>query len=129
MRLALYIAGMIAVTIVGAASRAQAEPVLTTGPFVRDGVPFICRIANVGTSEVTAMIETVDALGGVKSSGTFNVIPNGIIGTGLVATTVSSAVYCRFTLIKGSKRKVRANACVHSGTSTGSPCLATEAAR
>jgi hypothetical protein len=129
MRLALYIAGMIISTIVGTASRAHAGGVLTTGPFARTDVPFICRIANVGTDEITVTIETVDAIGVVKSSGTFEVPPGNIRGDGVAGTTVTQALYCRFTLIKGSKSKVRALACVHSGTTTLSPCLATDVAR
>ena len=129
MRLALYIAGMITATIVGTASRAHAGGVLTTGPFARTDVPFICRIANVGTEEITVMIETVDALGTVKSSATTVTPPGGIMGSGVQGTTATLALYCRFTLIKGSKSKVRALACVHSGTTTLSPCLATDVAR
>ena len=130
MRPALYVAAMVATTIVGTASRAHAGGVLTTGPLQRSQVPFVCRIANVGTDELAVLIETVDFGGNVASATTINGIPPGASRfSGVEADTATTQLYCRFTLLKGSKSKVRALACVHSGTTTLSPCLATDVAR
>jgi len=108
---------------------AHAASVLVTSPLARGGVAFACRIANVGKADMNVTIEMVEGDGDVISTFSPNIVPGGSSGLGRLANDGSSVLYCRFTLNKGAKNKVRANACAYSSIDTSGPCLSTAEAR
>jgi hypothetical protein len=125
-------AALIAVTVLGTATRVQAETVLTTPPVWRNAVPAICLIANVGKSAVTGVMELVGP-GGTTVTGSgpspFTLDAGKIFSGGLPTAAGIETLYCRITLTKGSKKAVRAELCVLSSTDLSGPCLSTVEAR
>lgn len=120
---------MITVAALTLAPVAHAGSVLVTSPLARGGVAFTCRIANVGNADVNVTIQTVQGGGDVISTLSTTIAPGSSFGVSRLANDGSSILYCRFTLNKGSKNKVRANACAYSSVDTSGPCLSTAEAR
>ena len=120
---------MVTATVLGAAPFARAESVLTTAPVARGGVPFDCLIANASQGEVAVKVEAVDINGNADLSSQLTIQPGRASAAGLPANQGSMILYCRFTLLKGSKKKVRAHACAYSSVDFGGPCLSTAEAR
>ena len=109
---------------------AHAESVLVTSPLARGGVTFFCQITNAGTSEVTVRIEALDFSGNIDLGPIERtIVPGGSSGAGIGSTVGSPILYCRFTIVKGSKGKVRANACALSSVDNSGPCLSVAEAR
>lgn len=121
---------IITLTALGSAPLAHADTVLTTSPLARGGVTFACQIANVGTTDVTVRIEALDNAGNVDA-GPFTPVlaPGKSTGAGVDSFGGSSVLYCRFTILKGSKAKIRANACAYSSVDSSGPCLSVSEAR
>lgn len=120
---------MVTVAALTLAPMAHAASVLVTSPLARGGVAFACQIANVGTADINVTIETVQGNGAVISTFRTSIVPGSSFGVGRLANDGSRTLYCRFTLNKGSKNKVRANACAYSSMDTSGPCLSTAEAR
>ena len=118
-------AALIAATVLGSVSLVRAESVLTTPPMYRPGTPLACLIVNAGKGEVTGWIDVVSNTGDVY------VGPTGFaLGPNTIASNAASAsgpfvLYCRFTLTKGSKNAVRAQACILSTIDFSGPCVST----
>jgi hypothetical protein len=120
---------MITVAVLTMAPVAHAASVLVTSALARGGVPFTCRIVNADKTDVDVTIEIVEGDGDVISTSRPTIVPGATFGLGRLANDGSSVLYCRFTLHKGSKNKVRASACAYSSLDTSGPCLSTAEAR
>lgn len=120
---------VITAAVVAMAPMAHAESVLTSSALARGGVAFSCRIVNVGTTAVDVRIELVGPGGIVDSTNEVTIGAGAGSGLGRLANDGSPLLYCRFTILKGSKNKVRANACAYSSMDTSGPCLSTAEAR
>jgi len=120
---------MITVAALTMAPAAHAASVLVTSALARGGVAFFCRIVNADKTDVDVTIETVESDGDVISAFRRTIAPGAAYGIGRVGNDGPSVLYCRFDLHKGSKNKVRANACALSSLDTSGPCLSTAEAR
>ena len=120
----------VAVMVLGMAPSAHADSVLVSGPLARAGVPFTCQIANAGQTDVRVDIDILDDDGNVDANGQPRTIVPGASDSQSVAANVGSTLlHCRFTLLKGSKNKVRALACAYSSVDFSGPCLSVAEAR
>lgn len=119
----------ITAAVVAMTPLAHAESVLTSSPLARGGVAFSCRLANVGTTAMDVRIELVGPGGTFESTTDVTIGAGASSGLGRLANSGSAVLYCRFTILKGSKSKVRANACAYSSMDPSGPCLATSEAR
>jgi len=119
----------IAAALLAAAPMGHAASVLTSSALARGGVAFTCRIVNVGTTAVDARIEMVGPGGAVASTFDATIGAGASSSIDRLANNGSAVLYCRFTILKGSKSKVRANACAYSSVDTSGPCISTAEAR
>jgi hypothetical protein len=118
------------VAVLVMAPLAHAEPVLVTSPLARRGVVFNCMIANADTREVIVRVEALDSTGNIDlGPSEVSLDPGALVALGLPSTEGSAFLYCRFTMVKGSKGKVRANACALSSVDNSGPCLSVAEAR
>lgn len=121
---------MIVTMVLGMAPPARADSVLVTAPLSRAGVVMGCLLTNAGTTSVDVSIEMVDPDGNIDAGpSSFGFDPGEANGLVLSPNAGSNLLYCRFTIRKGNKKKVRAHACAYSGIDLNSPCLSTAEAR
>jgi hypothetical protein len=118
---------LLIVGILGTSTLVHAASVLTTAQLHRGGVPFFCSIVNVGKSTVSGSASGIAPSGVVQFTGSFDLEPGEGFNHGILGG--SATIYCKFTLDKGSKSSVRANACALSSVDTSGPCLSTSEAR
>lgn len=95
---------------------AQAASVLFSPPNNFVDASISCVISNVGKKDVTVRIEIIgDSGAAVSDSGEIVLAPNLDTSTFSLANTNPS--FCRFTVVKGSKKNVRALANIHENIS------------
>ena len=96
------------------AGSAHAGGVLYTGgAYTGPGTTTVCRVTNVGKKPVEVTVEPMDSTGIAESTNT-ETYPVGYSG-GYPGT--DDTRYCRFTLVKGSKKSVRGT--MHVSNATG----------
>jgi len=92
---------------------AQAGPTLYSSPLRVDGDnEIVCRIRNVGSSDVIVQIAIVRVFDGVEVDvgGEETLAPGRGTARGALSSAGTSA--CEFRLIKGGRRRVRASASI-----------------
>jgi len=91
---------------------ALAGGVLATPPIAFLDANMGCHINNVATKEVTVLIEAIHSDGSVEDSGEVVLAPNAQSAVIAFPGAVTVPRFCRFTVMKGSRRSVRAHAFV-----------------
>lgn len=112
---------ILATVLVAFASQPALARTLTTGLIFPDGDnELVCSVINVDPSrEVVVRIDAVDFDGDVVSHTPVNsLLPGEVAGLNVAAD--EGAQYCRFELVQGSRRSVRASGCVFTH---GTGCL------
>ena len=119
---------MVARTLVAAsllftlAHEAKAASVLFSPPTNFIDASITCLISNVGKKDVRVRIEIVGDSGAVVTdSGEIVLAPN--FKTSALASGNTNPNFCRFTVVKGSKKSVRALANVFDAANIQPKCL------
>ena len=106
------------------AGAAEAGGVLTTMPSSRPDRAYRCLLTNAGTREADVRIEIV-RLDGSFSQYLHEAIPPG----GMRSLTAGDeygnnddTLHCRFVILKGSKKDIRAGACLLETAAMTGPC-------
>ena len=108
------------VSILGGVARGAA--VLTTAPLDVEGASsFGCFIANVGTKDVEVSFAILNASGVPVSSSPSPVMLAPLHGTGVSGLASALHRFCQITVLQGSKKSVRASACI---LDSGGTCIA-----
>jgi hypothetical protein len=118
-----FVAAVLAV--VAAAGAADAAGVLTTPLAPRSGRAFGCMVTNAGTKQAEVLIELVSMGGNVQTSAEATMAPGTATGHALASDSGTALLYCRVTVLAGSKRAIRASYCVAGGQGTSvynAPC-------
>ena len=119
-----FVPGVLAVVAIVSLLGGEAHgATLTTAPLEVEGTnSFACLIANVGTKGVEVSFQIVNASGTpVFTSPTTTVLaPLQQTGVGGLASS-SHPRFCQVTVVQGSKKSVRASACV---LDPGGTCIA-----
>jgi hypothetical protein len=104
------------------AATVHAAAVLSTGPVDRTGRAFSCIYVNVGNNPVTVTTEIMTTAGTLLVGETDVDVPAGI-GHSTSTTGDSPRLLCRFSLAKGRRSSLRAQACVYESSSLGGACI------
>ena len=107
---------------------ASGAPLLTTAPLEATGSnSFGCAITNVGTKDIAVSFAILNGSGVTvaSSNGTVPVAPLHVTGVGGVTSALNPRL-CQITVLQGSKRSVRALACI---LDSGGTCIASSEAR
>lgn len=123
-------AAIYAVLALGIATAAHADKVMTSAPLTRFGRSFHCNVANAGKKPVVVSIQVVESDGdtfGATMQPT--VAPGTSTRFGVAGAVGSDSLFCRFTIIEGNKRGLRANACVLTTGDGSAPCMTSTEAR
>jgi len=102
--------------------------VLTTAPLESHGTnSFGCLITNVSTKDIELSFAVLNGSGTVVASsvGTVMLAPLHETGVGGVGPALNPRM-CQITLVQGSKKSVRASACIFD---SGGTCIANSEAR
>jgi hypothetical protein len=102
---------------------ASGAAVLSTAPLELEGTnSFSCLISNVGTKDIEVSFAILNASGVPVSSSPSPVMLAPLHGTGV--SGLASALhprFCQITVLQGSKKSVRASACI---LDSGGTCVA-----
>ena len=102
---------------------ASGAPLLTTAPLEATGAnSFGCAITNVGAKDIAVSFAILNGSGVTvaSSNGTVTVAPLHVTGIGGVTSALNPRL-CQVMVVQGSKRSVRASACV---LDPGGTCIA-----
>jgi hypothetical protein len=104
--------------------------ILTSPTLPRFGRSFRCNVVNAGTKPAVVDVEVVESDGTVFGPTLPPTIqPGTSSGFGVSGAIGSEFLFCRFTIIEGSKKGLRANACVLEAGAGSSACTASADAR
>jgi hypothetical protein len=99
---------LVGITISAVSVASAASILLTPVLYTGSGENKICDVFNVGTKPVTVDVENVRAVDGTVFASSLNcTLDPGDVGCAAADFGVGPN-YCRFRLIKGSKKKIRA---------------------
>ena len=95
------------------AGRAHAGGELyTAGTYTGPGTTTVCRVTNISKRPVDVTVQPMDSDGNAESPGTSTFPPGN--SSGYPGTT--NTRYCKFTILKGSKKAIRGSMQVHDAT-------------
>ena len=120
--------GLAVVAVTSILAGVASGATLTTSPLELTGTnSFSCLISNVGPKDIVLSFAVVSASGATvaNSNGNVTVAPLHGTGVGGVASALNPRL-CQITVVQGSKRSVRASACVLDPSGT---CIAHSEAR
>jgi len=115
--------GILVVAIISLAAGVARGATLTTAPLELAGTnTFSCLIANVGTKGVEVSFQIINASGTPVFTSPSTVVLTPLQQTGVGGlSSASNPRFCQVTVVQGSKKSVRASACV---LDPGGTCIA-----
>jgi len=120
--------GLAVVAVVSILGGVASGATLTTAPLELTGAnSFGCLMTNVGPKDIAVSLAILNGSGVTVASSNGTVMVAPLHGTGVSGVTSAlNPRLCQITVVQGSKRSVRASACV---LDSGGTCIATSEAR